>query len=88
MAAIEWWNILEFALARSELDHLQRTACVMTTGAMRITPEKMLKMLLDLSQLGTMVAALAAAYGLAKPNQKTLNIGRSRIWNKTEKVIS
>ncbi len=64
-------------LTRSELDRLQRAACVTITGAMRTTPTKMLEMLLDLSELGNVVetAALAAAYRLPRLNQRALKIG-------------
>ncbi len=46
---------MKIASVRSELDHLQRAACVIITGAMRTIPTKVLKMLLDLPQLGTEV---------------------------------
>ncbi len=62
----------------------------MMTGAMRKTPKKVLEMLLDLPQLGTVVepAALAAAYRLPRPNRRTLKMGHNLIWMKAEKVDS
>ncbi len=34
-AAVAWWNIMDIALARSELELLQRAICTMITGSMR-----------------------------------------------------
>ncbi len=46
---------MDITLTRSELEHLQRTACIMITGAMRTTPTKVLEMFLDLPILEKMV---------------------------------
>ncbi len=68
------WTI---ALARSELERLQRAACIMTTGVMRTTPIKVLEMFTDLLPFGMVVEAvpLMAAYCLPRPNTKYLEIG-------------
>ncbi len=78
---------MKMALTRSELDRRLRAAGVTITGAMRTTPTKMLEILLDLPQLGTVVeaVALAAACRLRRPNQNALKIGHSRIWIKAER---
>ncbi len=71
-AAVAWWDSMDIALARSELEHLQRTTCIMITEAMRTTPIKVSEMFLDLSTLETAVesAALIAPYLLPRPNLK------------------
>ncbi len=78
---------MDTALTRSELERLQRAACIMITGARRTTPTKVL-MFLDLPTLGTTVesAALMAAYRLLRPNLKNLGIGHNRIWTKADKM--
>ncbi len=75
-------------MARSELERLQRAACIMITEAMRTAPTKMLAMFLDLPTLGTEMesAALMAAYHLPEPNSENLGIGRNRIWTKADKI--
>ncbi len=40
--AVVWWDGMDVALARSELERLQRAACIMITGAMRTTPTKVI----------------------------------------------
>ncbi len=69
-AIVAWWNIMDTALARSELECLPGGACTMITGAMRSTSTKVLEMLLDLPTLGMAVesAALMAAYRLLRIN--------------------
>ncbi len=54
---VAWWDRMDIALTRSELERLQRAACIMITGAMIKPPTKMLKMFLDLSTLETAVAS-------------------------------
>ncbi len=70
--AVAWWVGMYTALTRSELERLQRVACIMITGAMRTTLTKVLEMFLDLPTLGMVVesVALMAAYRLPKPNPK------------------
>ncbi len=59
-AAIAWWYILDVALARYELERLQRAACIMITGAMRTNPTtKVLETLLDLPTFGMAVESAA-----------------------------
>ncbi len=55
-----------------ELQHLQRAACIMITGAMRTTPIKMMEMLLNLPTLSTVIeaATLTAAYRLPRPDKR------------------
>ncbi len=50
-AAVIWWDGMDNALARSELEHLQRAAFIMITGAMRTTPTKVLEMFSDVPTL-------------------------------------
>ncbi len=73
-AAVAWWDIIDIALARFELERLQMAASIMIQGAMRTTPTKVLEMLLDLPTLGTVVesAALMAAYCLLRPDPRNL----------------
>ncbi len=33
--AVAWWDIRDIGLARSELERLQRAACIMITGVVR-----------------------------------------------------
>ncbi len=75
-------------LAKSELERLQRAACIMITGAMRTTPAKVLEMFLDLPTLRTAVesAALMAAYHLPRPDPKNLGIRYNRIYAKDDKI--
>ncbi len=89
-AAVTWWDIMDMALAWSELERLQRAVCTMFTGEMRTTPAKVLEMLLDLPTLGTAMesATLMAAYRLQSPNPRNLLIGRNWIWTKVDKVDS
>ncbi len=59
------------ALARSELELLRRTACIVIIGVMRTTPTEVQEMFLDLPILGTAVvesATLMAAYRLPRPD--------------------
>ncbi len=85
--AVAWWDIIDIALARSELECLQRATCTIITGAMRTTPTKVLEMLLDPPTLGTVVesAALMATYRLPRPYPRNLGIGHIRIWGKADK---
>ncbi len=55
----------------------QRAACIMITGAVRITPTKMLETFLDLQPLGIMmeVAALVGACHLPRPNMTNPETG-------------
>ncbi len=79
---------MDIALTRSELERLQRTACITIIGAMRTTPAKVLEMFLDLPTLATVVesAALMAAYRLPRPNPRNLGIGHNWIWVKADKM--
>ncbi len=79
---------MDIVLARSELERLQRAACIMITWVIRTTPTKVLEMFLDLPTPGTEVesAALMAAYHLPRPNPKNLGTGRNQIWVKTDKM--
>ncbi len=87
-AAVAWWNSMDIALARSELERLQRAACIMITGAVRTTSTKVLQIFLDLPTLGMVVesAALMAAYCLPRPSLKNLRIGHNRIWVKADNM--
>ncbi len=87
---ITCWDKMDIALVRSKLEHLQKAACVMITGAMRTTLTKVLEMLLDLPTLGTAVesAAQMAAYCLPRPDPRNLGIGHDQIWAKADKVSS
>ncbi len=80
------WDRMGNALARSQLEHLQRAACIMITGAMRTT--KVLEMLLDLPNFGMAVksAAPTAAYHLLRLDSRNLRIEYNRIWAKADKV--
>ncbi len=79
---------MDIALARSELERLQKAACIMITGPMRTTPTKVLEMFLDLPTLGMAAesAVLMAAYCLPKPDLKNLEIGHNRITAKADKM--
>ncbi len=81
---VEWWDIMDITLERSELERLQRVACTMITGTMRTTPTKVLEMLSDLPTLRTAVesAALMVAYRLSRPDPRNLGIGHNQIWQK------
>ncbi len=57
-AVIEWWDRINTCLARSELELVERTVCIMITGTMRTTPTKVLEMFLDLPPLRTTVEAV------------------------------
>ncbi len=71
----------------TELQRLQRAACIMITRTMT-TPTKVMEMLLDLPTLSTVVqsAALTAAYRLPRSLQKALEMRHGTIWKKAEKV--
>ncbi len=73
---------------RFELEHLQRPAFIMITGAMKITPTKVLEMLLDLPILGMAVESTAqmAEYCLPRLDPRNLGIGHKRIWAKADKM--
>ncbi len=79
---------MDIALTRSELEHLQRAACIMITGAMRTAPTKVLEMFLDLPTLRTTMdsAALMVANRLPRSNPKNLGIGHNWIWVKADKM--
>ncbi len=87
-AAVVWWDGIDVASARSELERLHRAACSMITGAMRTTPTKVLEMFLDLLTLGMAVesVALIAPYHLPRPNPGNLGMGHNRIWAKADKM--
>ncbi len=72
---------MDIAFARFEMEHLQRAACTMITGAMRTTPTKALEMLLYLPTLRTTQesAALMTAYRLLRLDSRNLGIGHNRI---------
>ncbi len=80
-AALAWRDCMDSVSARSELECLQRAACIMITEAMRTTPTKVLEMFLDLPTLGMTVesAVLMAAYRLPRPNLKNLGIEHNQI---------
>ncbi len=46
-AAVVWWSRTEVASTGTELQRLQRAACIMITGEMWKTPIKVMEMLLD-----------------------------------------
>ncbi len=77
---------MDIALARTELERLQRAACIMITGAMRTTPTKALEMFLDLPTLCMAMesAALMAAYHLQRPIPKNLGIEHNQIRAKVD----
>ncbi len=81
---------MNIALARPELEGLQRTACTMINGAMRTTPTKVLEMLSDLTTFRTVVefTALMAAYRIPRPDLRNLGKGHNWIWTKADKVDS
>ncbi len=85
---VVWWDSMDTALARSELERLQRATCIMITEAMRTTPTKVLEMFLDLPTLRMAIesTALMDAYSLSRPNPKNLGIGHNRIWAKADKM--
>ncbi len=87
-AAVTWWDVKKIALARSKMERLQRATCTMIPGAMRTTPRKVLKMLLDLLTLRMAVesAALMAAYRLPRSYLRNLEIGHNWIQAKADKV--
>ncbi len=89
-AAAAWWDMMDIALARSELEGLQRAACTMMTRAMRTTPTKVLEMLLNLPTLGTAgeSVALTATYHLPMSDARNLRIGHNQIWARADKVDS
>ncbi len=72
---------MDIALARSELERLQKAACTMVTGAMKMTPTKVLEMLLDLPTLGMAAesAVLMTAYRLPRPDPRNLGTGHNQI---------
>ncbi len=80
-AAVAWWSDMDIAFTRSELERLQRAACIMIIRAMRTTPTKVLEMFMAVES-----AALMVAYRLPRPNLKNLGIGHSRIWVKADKM--
>ncbi len=90
LVTIRSLDIMDVASTRSELECVQRATCTMIIRAMRITPTKVLEMLLDLPTLGMAVeyAALMAAYRLLRPNSRNLGMGRNQIWTKADKVNS
>ncbi len=77
------------ALARSELEHLQRAACTMITGIMR-TLTKVLEMLLDSPILGIVVesAALMTTYRLLRPDPRNLGTEHNWTWANVDNVDS
>ncbi len=80
-AAVAWWDIMDIALAKTELERMQRATCIMITGAMRTTPTKVREMLFDLPMFGTAVesAAPMAAYRLPRSNLRNLGKAHNRI---------
>ena len=70
-AAVVWWPRVKLKTASRKLEHLQRLACLLITGALRTTPTKALEIIVDLLPLPlyimqtAMLACLAFAYGLA-----------------------
>ncbi len=89
-AAVACWDIMDITLARSKLERLQRAAHTMITGAIKMTPTKVLEMLFDLPTLGMMMepAALMIAYCLARLDPRNLGMGHNQIWAKADKVDS
>ncbi len=81
---------MDIDYARYKLKRLQKAACTMITGAMRITSTKALEMFLDLPTLETAEesAALMAAYRLLRPDPRILGVGHNRIWAKSDQVDS
>ncbi len=79
---------MDIALTKSELEGLQKAACIMITGAMRTIPTKVLEMFLDLPTLGGAVesAALMTEYRLPRPNSKNLGIGHNQSWKNADKM--
>ncbi len=84
-AAVARWDIMDIALARFELQHLQRTACIMITGAIRTTPTRYSWNCQHLES-AMESAALMAAYCQPMPDPRNLGIGHNRIWAKADKV--
>ncbi len=74
---------MNIALARSELECLQRATCLMITGIRRTTI-KVLEMLLDPPTCVMVVesATLMAAYRLLRPDLTNLGIEHNRIQQK------
>jgi hypothetical protein len=59
-AAFVWWQKSEQTTASAEIQKVQRLACLLTTGAMKITPTIALAAKLDLPPLPAMVKKEAA----------------------------
>lgn len=81
--AIVWWPCVEKNSACSQLDKVQRMACLLITGAMRTTPSRALEVMLDLMPLELCVKmeATRAAYRLRVGQQlQACSYGHSRIW--------
>ncbi len=73
-AAVVRWSRIEADSFAIELKRLQRVACIMISGAMRIMATKVMEIFPDLPTLNTVVeaAVLIAAYSLLRPDRKDL----------------
>lgn len=50
-AVVVWWSKVKFETSKTELNKLQRMACLGITGAMRTTPTEAIEVLLGLPPL-------------------------------------
>ncbi len=78
---------MDIALTSSELECLQRAACIMITGAMRTTPSEVLEMFLDLPTLrAAVVCSTDGSIPPAKTKSENLRMEHNRIWVKADKT--
>ncbi len=89
-AAVAWWHGMDIALARSELEHLQRAACIMITGAMRTTQKKSAGDVLGSANTGNgdRVCSTDDSIPPTEIKSKNLGMGHNRIWAKADKMNS
>ena len=65
-AAVVWWPRINLKTVNNQLEHIQRLACLYTTGAMRTTPTAALEIIVGLSPLSIYIRqeAMMACYRL------------------------
>jgi ribonuclease HI len=81
-AAVIWWPRVNFITVRKSLEHVQRLACLYTTGAIRTTPTVALELIVGLVPLPVFVQqeAMNTCYRLAVNRQwKQGTCGHTRI---------
>jgi len=82
-AAVVWWPRVKFKTASRKLEHLQRLACLLITGALRTTPTKALEIIVDLLPLPIYIVqtAMLACLRLRASHQWVYaHCGHSRIY--------